>query len=408
MDQKSPTHWLRRAKIYHILIDRFAGFTPAQAANWDLPVFIGGDIQGITTKLDYLLNLGINALMLSPICKTTDYHGYHITDFLSVEPRFGSLHDLQTLINKCHQKNLKVIADFVPNHCHDTHPFFQEAIRDPQSLYRDWFIFDKKNHYQTFLGYQHLPKINLQNSHARTYMIDTALYWQAQGFDAFRIDHVIGVSHDFLKQLSQTLKQTNPQTALIGEAVIDLPNLKKYFKTLFMNDLTTRRKTGFSQDSLQKDYCGVIDGVLDFTFQHLLSQFVKNQLTPKSLQAAIKKHFTDCPKDFTLVIFLDNHDMNRLFCECRRTHHDYNQATEVLKQAIQIATHSAKEFNHPITIYYGDEILLNQVAPMTGHYPYEDLLARGAMNWSPTETQLAFRTFFAEQLKKLSPLKFQS
>lgn len=399
MDQKSPTDWLRRAKIYHILIDRFAGFTPAQAANWDLPVFIGGDIQGITTKLDYLLNLGINTLMLSPICKTTDYHGYHITDFLSVEPRFGSLHDLQTLINKCHQKNLKVIADFVPNHCHDTHPFFQEAIRDPQSLYRDWFIFDKKNHYQTFLGYQHLPKINLQNSHARTYMIDTALYWQAQGFDAFRIDHVIGVSHDFLQQLSKTLKQTNPQTALIGEAVIDPTNLKKHHKTFFMNDLPQRRKTGFSQDSVQKDYHGVIDGVLDFAFQHLLSQFVKNQLTPQSLQAAIKKHFNQYSKDFTLVLFLDNHDMNRLFCDCLKTHHDRRKAIEVLRQAIQIAINSTIEFAQPIAIYYGDEVLLPQLAPMTGHYPYEDLLTRRTMNWSPTQSQLDFYAFLSQQLR---------
>ena len=72
---KPPPSWLRNAVIYHILIDRFAGFSPTRAGEWDLPVFVGGNLRGITSKLDYLVELGVNTLWLSPFCCGIDYHG---------------------------------------------------------------------------------------------------------------------------------------------------------------------------------------------------------------------------------------------------------------------------------------------------------------------------------------------
>ena len=128
--------------IYHILIDRFDGGwkTPPQNANG----FLGGTIKGVTRRLDYIQSLGASAIWLSPFLKTESYHGYHITDYEAVEPRFGTWEDLRTLIAEAHSRGMKVISDFVPNHCYETHPFFQDAEANPESPYRKWFFFKGK------------------------------------------------------------------------------------------------------------------------------------------------------------------------------------------------------------------------------------------------------------------------
>ena len=82
------TSWFKNAIIYHILIDRFNGFKSSWG--WDEPVFLGGNIKGITEKIPYIKDLGFNTIWISPFYKTNTYHGYHITDFYQVEPRFGT------------------------------------------------------------------------------------------------------------------------------------------------------------------------------------------------------------------------------------------------------------------------------------------------------------------------------
>ena len=88
--------WFKNAIIYHILIDRFAGFKSTK--NWNEPTFLGGNIKGIIKKLPYLRNLGVNTLWISPFFKTNTYHGYHIIGFYQVEPHFGTTQDIKKLI----------------------------------------------------------------------------------------------------------------------------------------------------------------------------------------------------------------------------------------------------------------------------------------------------------------------
>ena len=83
------TDWFKNSVIYHILIDRFAGFKSSKG--WEKPEFLGGTIQGIIESLPYLDELGINTIWISPFYKTSEYHGYHITDFYQVEPHFGTI-----------------------------------------------------------------------------------------------------------------------------------------------------------------------------------------------------------------------------------------------------------------------------------------------------------------------------
>ncbi len=127
----SNLDWMKQGAIYHIFIDRFAGFHDTK--NWDSPVFLGGTIKGIIDKLPYLRDLGITTLWISPFYTTSAYHGYHITDFYQVDPHFGTQDDIKELIRESHDSNLHIIADFVPNHCSKEHPFFKEAQHDKNS-----------------------------------------------------------------------------------------------------------------------------------------------------------------------------------------------------------------------------------------------------------------------------------
>jgi alpha-glucosidase len=100
-----------------------------------------GDLPGITSKLDYLRWLGVDALWLSPIYPSpmADF-GYDISDYTGVHPLFGTLEDLDTLLKEAHQRDLKVILDFVPNHTSDEHPWFQQARSSRTNEKRDWYI----------------------------------------------------------------------------------------------------------------------------------------------------------------------------------------------------------------------------------------------------------------------------
>ncbi|MDX9691697.1 MAG: alpha-amylase family glycosyl hydrolase, partial [Acholeplasmataceae bacterium] len=101
-----------------------------------------GDINGILSKLDYLVELGVDILWLSPIyVSPMDDNGYDIADYYNINPMFGTMEDFKHLLKTAHQKNLKIIMDLVVNHTSDEHIWFKEAINQPDSPYRDYYIF---------------------------------------------------------------------------------------------------------------------------------------------------------------------------------------------------------------------------------------------------------------------------
>lgn len=393
-------HWFRDAIIYHVMIDRFAGVDPRRAADWDLPEFIGGNLSAIKSKLDYLTELGVNTLWLSPFCKTDGYHGYHVTDFKEIEPRFGSSDDLRSLAEECHGRNMRVIADLVPNHCHDSHEYFRSAREDPKSAYRDWFIFDEFNRHQSYMGIGFLPKLNLENPAARRHIIESAKHWQQHGIDGFRIDHVIGVSPGFLQELSQALSTANSENVIFGEALFGVGDLRKHYRVMHIKHSLWRRLVGFTQETLQKDYVGVLDGVLDFVFVELMAAYVAGRCHRDELEERLHRHFSRYPAGFSLVLFLSNHDRDRMFCQC--VHHKRGSGRlETLKEVNDIMFKCARQYGHPVIIYYGDEILLNQVVPMPGGHDHADLLARRAMAWPSAESRPEFFGWLATRLKSL-------
>ena len=173
-----------------------------------------GDLRGIASRLDYIADLGADAIWLSPIFRSpmADF-GYDVADYCDVDPLFGSLDDLDRLIADAHARGLKVILDFVPNHSSDEHPWFVESRSSRTSPKRDWYVWrdalpdgSAPNNWVSFFGgstwewdeeteqyYLHLfdrkqPDLNWRNPEVRAAMYDVMRFWLDRGVDGFRID----------------------------------------------------------------------------------------------------------------------------------------------------------------------------------------------------------------------------
>ncbi len=376
----TPTDWFRNAIIYHLLIDRFAGVTSEDRLR---PEFLGGNLRAIAEKLPYLEDLGIDTLWLSPFCKTSAYHGYHVTDFLAIEPRFGTLDDLRSLISTAHRSGMRVIADFVPNHCSSRHPFFQEARRDRQSRYVNWFLFEGwPDDYLCFLDVKELPKLNLDHAETRDHIIGAARYWLSLGLDGFRLDHVIGPKHSFWKEFRREIKKDYPAAVLIGEAWLAGVTWR-HLKTLQINRKYLRWVFGVSQEAVQREYYGELDGVLDFGFRSAVCAHIvhgRGSTPGGKLRQLLRRRLGEYPADYFLPTFLDNHDTSRFLYEC-------GNDTEKLKAAARLQF----SLDQPPIIYYGTEVGMTHELQVGAGAMHSDLQARQPMIWDrPDRELLAF------------------
>jgi alpha-glucosidase len=167
-----------------------------------------GDLQGIISHLDYLAELGVDAIWLSPIYPTPDADfGYDISNHTDVDPRFGSLADFDRLVAESHQRGIHVILDLVLNHTSDQHPWFQESRSSWDNPKADWYIWrDRPNGWQAVFGgsawtyvperkqyYYHMflkeqPDVNWRNPQVRQAQLDVMRFWLERGVDGFRLD----------------------------------------------------------------------------------------------------------------------------------------------------------------------------------------------------------------------------
>lgn len=386
------TNWFKDSIIYHIFIDRFAG---CKSNQWNKPIFLGGNIKGIIKKLPYLQELGINTLWISPFYKTSAYHGYHVTDFFKVDKHFGTLNDIKKLVREVHKRGMRIIADFIPNHCSWKHTYFLDAQKNKNSIYFNWFYFKKwPNEYLCFLSFKELPKINLDYTPAREQIIKAAKYWLSFGIDGYRLDHVIGPKHDFWQEFRNEIKKDYPNAVLIGEAWM------WEIKFNELKTINTRRKylkwlLGASSDNLLREYSRDLDGVLDFKFNELIKNYVKNLLRQKLLKK-LKHHFSKYPNNYFLPTFLDNHDMNRFLFEC-------GNDKEKLKEAAKLQF----SIKQPLIIYYGTEMSMTQQKSIHDFLKHGDLQARQPMPWDKQDKELfEFYKNLIEQRKNKKIQKF--
>ena len=178
-----------------------------------------GDLKGITEKLDYLQQLGIDILWLSPVYKSPFIdQGYDISDYYAIDPLFGSMEDMEELIAKGKKRGISIIMDLVVNHCSSHHEWFQKALADPDGPYADYFYFiesDKEpNNWESYFGgsvwepvpgtnkyYLHSfhkdqPDLNWQNPVLREEIYRMINWWLEKGIAGFRIDAIINIKKD--------------------------------------------------------------------------------------------------------------------------------------------------------------------------------------------------------------------
>ena len=178
-----------------------------------------GDLKGITEKLDYLQNLGIDILWLSPIYKSPFIdQGYDISDYYAIDPIFGTMEDMEELIAEGKKRGISIIMDLVVNHCSSHHEWFQKALADPDGPYADYFYFiesDKEpNNWESYFGgsvwepvpgtnkyYLHSfhkdqPDLNWQNPVLREEIYKMINWWLDKGIAGFRIDAIINIKKD--------------------------------------------------------------------------------------------------------------------------------------------------------------------------------------------------------------------
>lgn len=385
-------HWFRNAIIYQIMIDRFSGH-----GDHTKPDFAGGNITGIIRKLDYLKQIGFNCIWISPFLKTTYYHGYHVEDFYNVDPHFGTKKDLKELVRIAHNKGIKVIADFVPNHCSFKHPFFLDAKKNRKSRYHDWFYFKRwPNNYLCFLNLKELPKLNLDNKETRDHIVDAALYWIKEiDLDGYRLDHAIGPSHTFWKYFNKKVKKVKKDAALIGE-VWFWGIKKKHLETIRLrkkHEKFRQRHQINLQDAALKEYVGELDGCLDFTFNDLAKRFfARETIDCYHFFLELKDHYRSY-SNFFLPSFLDNHDMNRFSFECKN---------DIRK--LKLASLFQFTMNQPPIVYYGTETKIKQVN-VVSHKLNSDLNVRQTLPAKPDNDLFNHYKFLCEIRKKYKCLR---
>ncbi len=319
--------WAEEAIVYQIFVDRF---NPGQGRDWLTPStpagFYGGTIRGVSEKLEYLGQLGVNALWLTPIFPSPSHHGYDATDLFEVEPRLGTKDDLHQLLEEAHQRGIRILLDLAPNHVSNLHHTFQSAITDKNSPYIEWYTFTHwPDQYRSFFDVPELPQLNLRQPSARQYVLDAAAYWLDFGADGYRVDYALGPTPDFWADFRRVTRQARPDCWTFGE-VVEPPE----------------SQIGFE---------GSLDGCLDFNILEAFRRaFAYGDWNARQFASYLARHETYFPRTFSRPSFLDNHDMNR-----------YLWAAGGDVRRLRLAALCQFTLSGAPVIYYGTEVGLSQL-----------------------------------------------
>ena len=369
----SPIGLSQKDAIYMVFPDRFANGDSSNdsVANYfqgahrnELKGRRGGDIQGIYDHLDYISDLGFTALWINPMVENNEkrdsYHGYATTDSYLIDPRIGTLAELDKLTTSMEKKEMKHVWDVVYNHWGDQHQLFREM---PDSNWFHWFPTYTKTNYraETMMdpyaseydknlmanGWfdRHMPDLNQQDPHLSTYLIQNSIWWVEMGnIDAFRIDTYSYPDQLFMSKLNASLKEEYPNLFLFGETWVQGSAVQAWFPE--------GKKVGQNFDSN-------IDGVTDF---QLYFAMTKGLVEPFGWEEGLRRIELDLAHDHlyaqpeNLVTFLDNHDLARIYSLLNKDFEKWKMAHAMLLTLRGIPC-----------IYYGTEILMTGFCDPDAH-----------------------------------------
>jgi cyclomaltodextrinase / maltogenic alpha-amylase / neopullulanase len=233
--------WVKHAVFYQIFPDRFAiGKQPQSCLlknptweEWQTPPtmqgYKGGDLWGVIEQLDYLQDLGINAIYFTPIFQSTSNHRYHTHDYYQVDPLLGGNKAFTQLLNQAHQRNIKIVLDGVFNHASRGFFFFNDILENgPNSPWLNWFkihdwplsAYDGSlpANYEGWVGNRALPVFNHDNPDVKEYIMEIAEYWIEMGVDGWRLDVPFEITAPgFWQEFRDRVKAVNPEAYIVGE-----------------------------------------------------------------------------------------------------------------------------------------------------------------------------------------------
>ncbi|WP_114151202.1 glycoside hydrolase family 13 protein [Bacillus spizizenii] len=338
-DTFQAPEWAKSTVWYQIFPDRFANgredLSPENALPWgskdpDVNDFFGGDLQGMIDKLDYLEDLGVNGVYLTPIFSAPSNHKYDTLDYYSIDPHFGDPKLFRTLVSQLHQRGMRIMLDAVFNHIGSASPQWQDVVKNgAQSRYKNWFHIHsfpvKEDNYDRFAFTPDMPKLNTANPEVQRYLLDIALYWIREfDIDGWRLDVANEVDHVFWKTFRQAVSAEKPDVYILGEIWHS------------------------AEPWLRGDE---FHAVMNYPFTEPMIEYFADGTIPASRMAhRVNAHLMNGMKQVNEVMFnlLDSHDTKRLLTRCR---HDEKKARALL--AFMFAQTGSP------CIYYGTEIGLD-------------------------------------------------
>ena len=354
--------------LYLIMPDRFANGNPEndvvdgmrekKVDRADAFARHGGDIQGISSHLDYIADLGVTAIWLNPTqendMESGSYHGYAITDYYQIDRRFGSNEDFCALVEKAHEKNLKVVMDMIFNHCGSENYLFKDKPS------KDWFNY-RSNYVQTSFKTASvmdihasafekkiatdgwftsvMPDFNQRNRHVARYLLQSSIWWiEYAGINGIRQDTHPYADFDFMSQWCKEVLDEYPYFNIVGETWLNSNVLVSYWQ---------------KDSKLAAPQNSNLPTVMDFPLQALMNQAFDEETGEWG--GGLYKLYDYQTQDLVyanpmnLLTFLDNHDTSRFAQtdEMAKNLKRYKQAMVFL-----LTTRGIPQ------IYYGTEILM--------------------------------------------------
>lgn len=370
--------WVQDAIFYQIFPDRFArseraGKPGIEFESWDSPPttfgFKGGDLYGIVERLDYLQELGVNALYLNPIFSSASNHRYHTYDYYEVDPLLGGNSALRLLTDELHKRGMRIILDGVFNHASRGFWQFHHVLETGSaSPYKDWFYFDPdrlhgKKHWGAYptaheinaineegsfkaIGYQGwwnlpaLPKFKVETPAVREFLFSVAEHWIRFGIDGWRLDVPGEIDDDrFWQEFRRRVRAINPEAYIVGEIWYEAQRWLQgdQFDATMNYLLTAASLSYFGADHLDMPLIKHAGGL-----EHRV-----HRMDAAAFAAEIERlyHLYPEPITYAQLNLLDSHDMPR-FLSC----------VSGSKTAFQQALLFVHTFPGAPCIYYGDEI----------------------------------------------------
>lgn len=350
--------------IYLLMPDRFAN---GDTSNDNLPGMTeqlnrsdpggrhGGDLKGIINNLDYLNNLGVTGIWLNPFLENnqqhSSYHGYSTTDFYRADPRYGSNDEFRELVNEAHKRGLKVVMDMIFNHIGSFHWWMKDlpskdwihqfdtftrtnyrasTYMDPYASESDKMLMEKGWFDVT------MPDLNQSNPLVETYLIQTSLWWIAfSDLDGIRMDTYPYPQPDMMARWARRVGEEFPGFFIVGEVWYDDPSQISYWA------LDKKNSNGYRSN---------LPSVTDFPVCFAAHRAFEGKSNPtdglSKIYNVLSQDFL-YPEPFRNVIFLDNHDMTRIYTQTGKNLDAYKMALSFIMTTRGIPQ-----------LYYGTEIVM--------------------------------------------------